>query len=239
MSKKQKIDYLKRAETLRKYGFPVMYGKRGYKSAGDKSAVTRRWKKVRLYVEGDKQRFKFFKADSATTRKIRGVLSPIQITPTGFFFRVPSGAKSFKLKLDGENVETVAIGQKNGRRREVYLKLDPVEIAKDPANAVKSKIKKFKKFRGLRARVVVAGYDGKRDYPIEYFLSYMPEMLKQLLDPEREGDETFARKRIATNHRPLKPGKIADIFHVKLEYQTPSKHAKRTKKAQSKRKARK
>jgi hypothetical protein len=236
MSKKPD-PYLKKAELLRKYGFKITYGKRGHKKAGDKSNVTRQWKKIKNYAEGDKQRFRFFKADTKTKKKIQGVLAPIQVAPAGFFFRIPNGAKKFKIKLNGKNVEVEGTGVKGGKRREVYVKLDPIDIAKDPVQAVKKHFPKFKKDRNkMKARVVVAGYDGRRDYPAEYFLNYMPEMVSQLLDPEREGDESFARRRIATNKRALKPKDISDIFHIKLEFQTPSNYAKRSKKVQSKRK---
>lgn len=222
----KKSDYAKRAKLLRKYGYKVAFKTGG--SPQQKSAVTRSWRKIKNYVEGSKQQFRFFAADTKKTRKIRGVLSPIQITPKGFFFRVPNGAKSYKLDLDGRDVKVIAKGMRGGIRRETYVKLNAVEVAKDPAAAVRKALKG--KLRGAhRGKIVVNGNDGRNAYPIQYFLNYAPELARQLLDPERESpdDSGIARKRIATNFRPMPAQQVVDIFHLKLEYQSPSNYSKR------------
>jgi hypothetical protein len=157
---------------------------------------------------------------------------------------VPKGVKRKDFKIDFDERGTISVqgrGKKGGVRSELIRQMDAELIADNPEQAVKDILVEMEE-EGERRKlpkpaqvyIMVNGFDGRTAYSWDAFLTYAPEFLKQLQDPNREAHRVYKgagkNDRLAHSDKEMSPEEIADIFHVKLIYQKPSKHAAKPKK---------
>lgn len=208
--------------------------------------IKRAYAKVKPYVESKKQEFIFrpLPKTKAARKAVKNALPSKTVTATGFFFKVPKGVrrKDFKIDVrDNGEIRVKARGKRGGVRNEVIREMDAEKIADNPEQAVRDILRDMEEnesgeMRTVRklskpaeVRIMVNGFDGRTAYSWDAFLTYAPELLKQLQDPNREAHPVY--KGSGKNDRLAHEKKggdgfdaeeIADIFHVKLIYQTDS-----------------
>lgn len=228
--------YRSRAQQLRAVGFKIRYsnGKKGTTSAAHKTAVTKGWNKIKNYVAGTKQKFKFIPLEKPARRTAKkSALASKQFTPAGVFVHVPKGISpgKYKIRFGADGVIHAKIkGRRGGVRREEVHRLDPVKLADDPSAAIESLLGDKKP---QVVRLTVNGHDAKIERPWHAFLHYFPERFERIANPaddEGHGEDGMTAE------------EFADIFQVKFIYQeeTPAstkgkKHVKKTKKPKSRR----
>lgn len=221
-SKKQALTYSQKAKLLRTYGFKLKYGVRGATGKKEKAAVTRQWNKVKLYVGNKKQVFKFRKAKGRELTMVKEGLTKEQVTPGGYFQRIPKGAKKVtKFKRKGNTLLFQAEGPKGGRIREEIHRIDPKLLAEDPPRAIYSLAKKRDK-----VILTVNGFDSSTtlSYSLDALANYVAlDLLPKFLDPNV--DPAYTRlhgKRRGSLKQKL--SQFSDIFHVKIiRYQSRRK----------------
>lgn len=238
MPRRQKqVDYSKRADLLRKYGYKVKYGTRGHFKSSDKAAVSRVYEKIRQYIENPKQKFVWKKNPSSQEQKksIREGLSSSSLTPDGYFLRVPSGAKRKpSLRSISKNLIIYeAEGKSGGRVIEEIHKIDWRMLMEDPPKAILALGKP-----GDRVILTVNGYDSAQtlEYELQALSYYLAlDLLPKFLDPNLDPAYTRAHgKQKGTKREKLK--RFTDIFHVKIirHIAPPRKKKRKARKASKK-----
>jgi hypothetical protein len=208
--RKPAVNFRAKADTLRKFGFPVKYGKRGHFKAKDKAAVTRAWNKIKFYVEPGKQEFVWQKSSGKELASVRKGLSSRQITPNGFFLKKSKFSKSRpKLKLLRPGVLSYTARGKRGYITEEIHEIDPELLAEDPPKTIMAMGKK-----GDKVILTVNGFDSAvtTEYTLKTLAYYMAlDLLPKFLDPNL--DEAYTRRH-GRGHRSLDD--FVNIFHVKI-----------------------
>lgn len=228
MGHKRKTDFREIARKLRSYGYRPKYGsgKKGSGSPQAKAGLLRTWEKVRLFAVAGKAakkgayKFKFVRADTREKREAMKGLNPKVRTPAGFFVRVPTGAKRYRVSFKGSVLKVSAEGIRGGKREERIFRLDPRKLAQNPRAEIERVTgKRAGKFQ--EGRLVVNGHDS---HTIEHnslaeFEKYVAAFFLQSQDPNRAG-----AMKGRYHGRKISAQTFADIFHIKLITQTASPH---------------
>ena len=227
MARLKRFDYAALAAQLKKVGYSLKYGtkKRGANSPQARAAVRKAWEKVRLYLvagkaaEKHEYRFKFVKANTRQKVKAMDGLNPKVRTPNGFFVRIPTNVKSYRIKFTGGVLQVEAVGMRGGRRVEKIYALNASKLAKSPEKEIR-RVTNIPKPKPIKGRLVVNGFDSHHfdkesfadfeNYLVEFYAESQDPTLKQKGLPGFHGSEAIS------------PEQFADIFHVKLISQTPS-----------------
>lgn len=226
--------YKERAVKLRKFGFEVKYGtkRRGAQKPSAKSEVTRTWEKVKHYVENTKQKFVFRKVSGKKKKILQAGLSDKQFTPSGYFLRVPKGAKRApRTKIDTKrDVVTYQYeGKKGGRLTEEIHRIDPELLLEDPPRVILAMGRKKD-----RVVLTVNGFDSSttREYSLDNLAFYIAEdLLPKFLDPNVDAEYTRRHGKGSRDENDF-----VDIFHIKLLRHEKSNKKRKRKNKVTKRK---
>lgn len=237
-SRRKRFDYKAAAKQLRSYGYHVRYGsgKKGTTSAQHKTAVRKIYNKIApLYITNRKQTFKFFPLKKKALRITkRASIAGAQATPGGVFMRVPKGIDpaNYHYEIGGEGeIISYSVGPRGGQRKETVYDLDPVKLAEDPEQAVKSLL--AGKPKPFQARLVVNGNEAHVPLDWKAFLEYAPEKISFIMDPNLDPSGEQARLHGGDG---MSEEEFAEIFQVKTIHQIKAPPSKpRAKKKSTKR----
>lgn len=241
MSRNKVFDYKSASIALRKVGFKPKYGtrKKGSTSPQAKAALRKQWEKVRLYIKPTlagriyKYKFKFVETNTPQKRAAMEGMNPKVRTPTGFFVRIPTGVKSYRIKFNKRGVEIHAVGKRGGKRVEKIYKLNARNLAKNPEKEIR-RVTEIHKPHFIEGRLVVNGHDSHRFEHNDFaeFEEYMAEFFEQSQDPSIEG-----KLKNRYHGDAITPKQFTDIFHVKVINQSPSTDVSKKKRKNRKKKA--
>lgn len=205
-----------RARALRKVGFNVSF--RGYRKSSpqQRGAVQRLWYDKATYIKPEHNFV--FKKLSRSRKKLASV-SDQQKTPGGIFVQVPTRRAKVSVTKEG----AVSIRVPGETRRDIILRLDPIELAKDPLREIKRVMKKrrpkFTKIQVNGYEIKGEGYTTDDADSVKLFYQYWEGLMAGLTDEER-------RRELAEEHprdkrykgRAMTTEEAADMFTLKLIY---------------------
>lgn len=215
---------------LARYGFDTSHGSR--KLSNVSRRVNRALAKIKPYTgtAADKFVFRPLPKSERARAGLKETLAKKQKTPGGFFFRVPEGVKKKDFRItvtrDGDLV-TKGRGPAGGRREEITRALDPVALAKDPQAAfaaLSDRLTKSGKVKEpLSAYLMVNGHQGKMEYTsFAKLLQYAAGLMARLSAKSKAGRGKKEKR--------MTPAQLAEVFSVKLIYQSSAKKSRRARK---------
>lgn len=215
-AKKIKAILSERANALRSAGFNVSYRGNRKSSPQQRGAVQRLWYEAATYLKPE-HNFKFKKLSRSKIRK--AAVSDQQKTPGGIFVQVPT--RRAKVTVDREGAVQIRVPGES--RHDVILRLDPIELAKDPLKEIKRTMKKrrpkFTKIQINGYEIKGEGYQTDNPDAVKLFYQYWEGLIAGLTDDER-------RQELAEEHprdkrykgRAMTTEEAADMFTLKLIY---------------------
>jgi hypothetical protein len=205
MKKPSNSEYTRRANLLRKVGYKL-----GWKgndasthSKGAKAAITKYWENKGVFYlanpEKNRLEFKRFRSPSSR-RKWAELAADEQVFPGGVFVQRPKGFEKgeWTIKLGKKGLYI-----KSGNVRDIVLKLDMVDVARDPKKALEKTLKGHK--RPADFMLTSNGFDRAAGVfsDLEMFNRYLeesliPDLEEKDFDFEEYGKRVFGLRLIYT-----------------------------------------
>lgn len=216
-AKKIKEILTERANLLRSAGFNIAFKGNRKSSPQQRGAVQRLWFQKATYLKPE-HGFKYKKLSRSLKR--RASVSDHQKTPRGIFVQVPSPRA--KVTVDREGGVQIRIPGE--LRHDTILKLDPIELAKDPLKEIKRVLKKrrprFTKIQINGYEIKGEGYTTDDPESVKLFYQYWEGLIAGLTDQERRDELAEEHPRdMRYKGRAMSTEEAADMFTLKLIYQ--------------------
>jgi hypothetical protein len=168
--RKKTVDWAERAKALRPYGYK-------FKSAPtdtEKRRIRRAINKHGDWIYSkNPERVEFIKGTPS-----KGVLPDSQVTPTGFFVKRPTGVEKDEYKVALK--KGIPVFKIRGQTEEL-LSLRQKSLVLNPLDEIKRAIGNRK---GVKARLVINGFDGHEVFSVQRLAYYMSELWLDELDEE-------------------------------------------------------